>query len=162
MKRTSMLIKFHSLVSEITNSSTELFVGNSDKSLELIKELVGDYLKVYNKQNNCDYTLESICDVDIITEDNVEEWFDIIIDWELPYWIETSDEKPDYFDFDYNDRYKFDELEKAWLDLNSDTVKKSLIGNIVIQGKDDNSIPYELFDVIESLFEKNSHRVHMG
>jgi hypothetical protein len=33
---------------------------------------------------------------------------------------------------------------------------------VVIIGTGDNSIPYELFDAIESLFEKNSHRIHMG
>ena len=35
-------INFHSFVDVITNSSTELFVIDTDKSLELIKEFLQD------------------------------------------------------------------------------------------------------------------------
>jgi len=37
----TFVINIHSFVDVITNSSTEIFVGDSDKSIKLVKEILG-------------------------------------------------------------------------------------------------------------------------
>lgn len=156
-----MLIKNHSFVDVITNSSTELFVGNTDKNISFIEELLLNYLEVYNKSNNTSIdSLESICKVEVINETNIDEWVDTLTGWDLPYWINTDSEQPEYNDFKDWDLY--DKADKEWVRRNFDVIKEGVLGMVVIIGTGDNSIPYELFDAIESLFEKNSHRIHMG
>jgi hypothetical protein len=88
-----VLIKPHSFVDVITNSSTELFVGNTDKNISFIEELLLNYLEVYNKSNNTSIdSLESICKVEVINETNIDEWVDTLTGWDLPYWINTDSE----------------------------------------------------------------------
>ena len=50
MKET-LLLKTHSFVDVITNSSTELFVGESSKSVDFIKEMLLEYLQLHFKYN---------------------------------------------------------------------------------------------------------------
>jgi hypothetical protein len=42
-------MKIHSVIDVITNSSTELFVCNTNKDIEYIKELLQELLDLYNK-----------------------------------------------------------------------------------------------------------------
>lgn len=165
----ALLINFHSFVDVITNSSTELFVGESSKSLEFIKEMILDYLNLHFKYNENYYgfdgTVESICTVEIIDESNLEHWVDQIIGWTVPYWIKTDGKQPNYWDFNRDSETRLDDYNKAdkeWSDKNKDVIREGLLGRIVIQGNGDNDIPYELFDAIESVLDKNSIRIHQG
>ena len=172
MKET-LLLKTHSFVDVITNSSTELFVGESSKSVDFIKEMLLEYLQLHFKYNpdtndyyGWDGTIDSICTVEIIDKENVGDWSDEILGWSVPYWFETEDRKQDYFNFvPENKDNKWDEYEKAdneWKEKNSDEVKKGLMGCIAIQGHGDNQIPNELFESIERVLDKCSHRIHQG
>lgn len=164
-----LLINFHSFVDIITNSSTELFVGESSKSVDFIKEMILDYLNIHFKYNDNHYgfdgTVESICSVEIIDESNIDYWVDNIIEWTTPYWIKTDGEKPDYWSFNRNTELTiedYDKAEKEWVVKNKSAFKEGLLGRIVIKGNGDNEIPYELFDAIERVLDKAAIRIHQG
>ena len=57
MKKILFIIKPHSVIDVITNSSTELFVGKNQSKeniIEMIKEIYPNYLKEYREVKNID------------------------------------------------------------------------------------------------------------
>lgn len=118
-------IKIHSIVDVITNSSSELFICDTNKSLEMIKELLQDMLNLYNKGNNINYKFEDVfCEPKIFTKNDVIYPFDDDYKYIWGYEIEDN------------------------------------IGKIVIESMSDNSIPFELMELIEGIFE--AKRYHLG
>ena len=111
-----LIIKTHSFVDVITNSSTELFVTNGQKSVEQVKELLSKKWDAFSELYNRTEHIDSILTVRLVTaKDN---W------WNKAYGVGT---------------------EK---------------GDIIIISAEDNSIPYEFFDVIEEFFNATSY--HLG
>ena len=169
-KKQLFVIKPHSIIDVITNSSTELFVGTTNKTKEFIEEIIKEYLVVYNKANNTHYNIENILTVTVIDKSNAREWASEILDWEKPYYLKSSYQKrPDYDDYRTPkgnvDWEAYDLASKKWENNISNNISEDLInefiGNVVIQGTEDNSIPYTLFDLIENLFTQ-SCRIHQG
>lgn len=82
-------------------------------------------------------------------------------DYDREYY-RASDEKQKQMDSN-RDRKAEKELEekydKSWLDRNMKELKK-LVGHVCILSKEDNSIPYELFDKIQTAFKAD--RCHLG
>lgn len=122
-----LVIPVHSFVDLITNSSSELFVCNTDKSVEAVKETLIELIKAYNAKEalqpeNHRYLL----DVNRLFDDIFQE----------PYISEGNEDDSDYYDVRANK------------------------GDIIIRSASDNTIPYELFDAIESTFGAN--RYHLG
>jgi hypothetical protein len=117
-------MKIHSMVDVITNSSTEMFICDTDKSLELIKEFLEELLKVYNK----------MFDKYLLFDEVFEE----------PHFMNNEDEEclESYREYGYFKEIKYDKSK------------------IVIEGSTDNSIPYELFGLIEKAF--GAYRIHLG
>ena len=60
--KTIIIINVHSFVDLITNSSTELFVLDVDKSLEVVKDILQEAINLHNKATNTDYKFEDIFD----------------------------------------------------------------------------------------------------
>ena len=52
MKKSKFIIPIHSFVDVITNSSTELFIIDKEKGLEMVKEIVEEGLKKYPSEYN--------------------------------------------------------------------------------------------------------------
>lgn len=52
------VIKPHSFIDVITNSSTELFVCNTDKTIETVKEILNTLIVGYNTRNETNYSLD--------------------------------------------------------------------------------------------------------
>lgn len=67
-----LLISTHSFIDVITNSSTELFMCDTYKTVEQVKDLLKDMLDAYNKSNNTHKKFEDIFGVDIYTKDQYE------------------------------------------------------------------------------------------
>ncbi len=188
----------HSFIDVITNSSSELFVCDIDKSLETVKEMLESYpgLSGYDepwifkvdefikaKENNFERTFMGF-ERDYRYQE-LDGWMyvsnsDIFIIDERKNYIEESDKLVKFID--WHERNKivtdiYNEMEEqvklfpdetpAWW---IDPFKASKYGcnydardydnNIIIQSQDDNSIPYEYFDIIEKHF--NATRIHMG
>ena len=128
--KTLLIIKTHSFVDVITNSSTELFVCDDEKTLEEVKNLLQEKWKLFRE---------------LYDGNPKEDVFDILN-------VELVDKK--YM-------VKVEEARKGewgyWLDGYGVSTKD---GDVHISGNDDNSIPYEFWDVIEKLF--NTTRYHLG
>lgn len=161
-----MLIHPHSIVDVITNSSTELFVGTTDKTKEFIEEIIGEYLSTYTKVHDTSYTIDNILTVTVIDQTNVKEWASNILEWEKPYYFKAAySNKPEYNDYKTQgwaiDWEAYDLAAKEWKANIPEDLINEFIGNVVIQGTADNSITYQLFDLIENLFN-HSCRIHQG
>lgn len=63
-------VKPHSFVDVITNSSTELFTCNTNKSVEMVEELLKELLNTYNKLKDSNLSFENTFIVKIYTEEN--------------------------------------------------------------------------------------------
>lgn len=121
-----LVIPVHSFVDLITNSSSELFVCNTDKSVEMVKEMLVELAKAYNaKEALRPESHRYLLDINRLFDDIFQE----------PY-ISDGDETNAY----------------------DDSVGNK--GDLILRSVSDNTIPYELFDDIESIFGAN--RYHLG
>lgn len=138
MDKKTIAIKIHSFVDVITNSSTELFMCNKKKSVKQVKEVLKDIVNHYNngvkKKLYGEYGKKISIDNFIVR---------IYTKKEYDKHIKENTKYGDYGDWD---GYGYE--------------KKENIGKIIIKGSDDNIIPYELFDMIEDVFDAD--RKHLG
>lgn len=188
-----LLIKTHSIVDVITNSSSELFVCDTDKSIGFIKDALIDLLRQFGESNTPTIPLkfeDCFGDVYVLTEENVDEFIqEYLIGWSyglseyedlgIPVLISWHNYE-DVFEDDtgraekypwhehkiHNEKFENDceaahkEYTDAWLTEHGPTIRKLLIGRIIIEGESDNSIPYELWDKINEMF--NGINYHLG
>ena len=160
------IIKPHSTIDVITNSSSELFICNTDKSAEFVTEVLKEFLSSINKITGFDRSFERCFNPvhKLETENDVRAYLEEMVWWENDY--------PRIYSYDKNitpeerdKRYKEEEIaakefEDKWI---ADEVENNLnkyLGSIVIESASDNSIPFELFDVIEYGF--SAKRYHLG
>jgi len=166
------LIKVHSFIDVITNSSTELFVGNISKSLEEIKEICNDLIAVYNKTNNYNISFKDVFDEPyIIDENNIEDFLETIEGYNdhLPSHFDIEQKlnlkfKYPYYDHkEYNDKLEKIVDEKYQEEYNAikPILKEKYLGNTVLKGTTDNSIPYIIIEFLEEIFGYGS-RIHLG
>ena len=145
------VIKIHSLIDVITNSSSELFICNTEKTLKTVKEfLVLSCGSIGYDFSNCfkePYQL--------VSDDNIEKYLIEYGDW-------FTDVKYDYkSDEPWNIRsVKYNKEYKAWLDKELGKNIENYRNRIIIESLDDNSVPYELWDIIEK--ELSAERYHLG
>ena len=158
--------KFHSLIDVITNSSTELFITEKGKTIDFVKEALSEI------------GASGIGDIYEITEENFEEYFDRVI---IGYGslVDGIPDPPEYFSIRerYDFRYPWEtniefnnaqtdkisvELDDAigeWKEKYYNTLKEEYLGRIVIVGADDNSIPYEIWDVMR--YKLDAINIHL-
>lgn len=117
----AIAINIHSFVDVITNSSTELFVCNTDKSVDMVADILREKLEQFNTLNDTNHTFEETFEYPYI------------------YTQEMCDKAGEY----------------AWGYENQGNV-----GKIIIESASDNTIPYEMWDLIDRLFDTNRH--HLG
>jgi len=117
----SIAVDIHSFVDIITNSSTELFVCDTKKSIEQVEEILREKLKHFGTLWDRDYVFEEVFQPPFI------------------YTQEMLDKSEKY-------RWEYEVQDN--------------VGKIIITGTDENSIPYEMWDVINSLFEATNF--HLG
>jgi len=174
MKKQVISINLHSFVDLITNSSTELFVCDTKKSIEAIKSLLVDMLELYNKVHEEDLKFEDVFgDIYQGEIDYENAW--IFLEYYFAESIlldkidkQARQELPDFDNYhsitETEPRYKimerFDKNQRAWIDKYKKQIDEILNKKILIFGALSNSIPFELFDMIESVF--NAKRIHLG
>ncbi len=210
-----LVINTQSFVDVITNSSSELFICNSDKSVTLVEDILRDMLDSFNKEessnlnfSDCFGTISIIKSIDdasgisyfsgmpatyedaldakrkdilcsefrsnnkelvTILSANYFELRDKAMQYatnelirikreltlaelnndkpNLPDWWETGVVKKNNDWSDWDGSTDFDYIEKYF-------------NKLLIFSKEDNSIPYELFDKIEDVF--SAERLHLG
>lgn len=119
-KKIMFVIHPHSVVDVITNSSTELFVIDTNKSVNIVREILQEAIDLHNKAS------ETSCEFNDIFKEPRFNFGKVIIEG-------------------YEDYFKSD---------NSDA--------IIVEGSFDNSIPYWMFEFIESVFGYSTERFHLG
>ncbi len=55
-----IIINIHSMVDIITNSSTELFVLDTEKSVEVVKEILEEAIRLHNTANNVNLKFDDV------------------------------------------------------------------------------------------------------
>ncbi len=186
--RKAILVETHSLVDVITNSSSEIFVCDTDKSILFVKTFLENALETYNMGSGSNiHFKEAFKEPYKIDESNLDEFIEnIVIDWHFTPWnwdvprINSRwDHKEKYFkekgleykypwdqNRDYNNGIEKEAEEvwekyfEDWKSVNIPKIKEKVIGNIVIESRCDNTIPYPLFDLIENVL--NAERQHLG
>lgn len=174
-------IKTHSFIDIITNSSSELYVCDKNSSIEAIKELLDKLCFRY--RTSYEYVFAPLY---IIDESNIDSFIkEYIIGWgvQLPgydmevsnYWTTyhmLEDKYPLKYPYNENEEYnknQYDlrrkednEIEQRDIEsIKNDPIKmQQLMGTICIFSVDDNSIPYEMMEDMEGLF--NANRYHLG
>lgn len=137
MKKFLILPKIHSCLDIITNSSTELFVCNKKKELSEVKEILIEIIEGWKK----------ICKSDPDYEFEFE--FDKMFD--EPYIYTRENYEIDKANFK-------NEAEFARWSYGYEIEEN--IGRIIIRSQTDNSIPYELWDKINDIFDAKNY--HLG
>ena len=156
--KTLLVIHPHSFVDVITNSSSELFVIKDKKSANIVIDAIEDLLKINNKTNEDKTTYkEAIGSVKtVMTEEEAIEIFVKYNFYMLNNFsaLEQLMRNPEY------KHYEDDEIRSMVKEGKVDYKKYVKVGDIVVLSKDDNSIPYEVIQAIEGMF--NCERYHLG
>lgn len=85
-KKVIFVIHPHSIIDVITNSSTELFVIDTDKSVETIKEILQEAINLHNKTLGTLYTFNEVFEEPKFNKGKV-----VIDGWEDYYQSKHSD-----------------------------------------------------------------------
>jgi len=149
---TLVVISPHSFVDIITNSSSELFVCETKKSLDMVKEIMED-IKSENPDKDCDYVDPYLLE----TEDDVQEFLmnykEFLALDEIYFPEYTRDKK------EYDRRWKqYEKDMKNW--VKKEVKSKKWEGKIIIVTEESNSIDYRLFEEINDIFHATNY--HLG
>lgn len=207
MKKDTLILNIQSFVDVITNSSSELFICDTDKSIETVREILNDISKSYGGSSFDSYgsisVVDGINDTGSFVDDLPQTRADAIIDRRRrileDMFHDAKDvpgiDKAKWSQLSWTDR---DRLTKEWVDSRflayqresklSDVVgekptmpdwwdnleeyksdlrfrsygalkwKEQYLGRIIITSDSDNSIPSDVMDEIESMF--NAERYH--
>jgi hypothetical protein len=121
----AIAINLHSFVDVITNSSSELFVCNTDKAVETVESILREKLIQFNTLHDRNYVYEDCFD---------------------PVYIYTQEMHTEGGSGPYGHGWDYE--------------NQNNVGKLIIQSACDNTIPYDMFDLIEGLFDANRH--HLG
>lgn len=193
-----LVVRLHSIADVVTNSSSELFIGNSDFSEPLIYAWLEDLAKVAGCHHGigrvrCIQGVEGLKTA--LQENNwymfgeysqntgrslMFKFWDYSKYGNLPE-PENLPQKPGDIDYNLlrslpqeearemsNAHY---EAEQAWqeevtaahlkiIDDNKEKFEDGMLGVVILESSSDNSVPYEMFDMIEAKF--NAERIHLG
>lgn len=160
----------HSFVDVITNSSSELFIGKAKNDSDIIKDLLQEMLDLYNKTSEYQYDFDSCFGyIGTIGEKRgLESLLDTFFYHGVPYGLRKL--LPSFPEYKYSNNSDLSyseqrEIEKKRMEEYKNNLSSKVLKEInsffYIESNSYNSIPYELFDMIENLF-KDSGRLHLG
>ncbi|KKQ99975.1 MAG: hypothetical protein UT24_C0019G0015 [Candidatus Woesebacteria bacterium GW2011_GWB1_39_12] len=194
------IIPIHSIIDITTNSSSELFICNTQKTEEEVKEFlealgqaVGQWhgMGEIRSGNGVGDLLKEIHSIHIVYWDNgsLGSLIGQFVHWDAdpklkspaPFWQYEDLEPPiksmrtDWRDMPIEEKRKQwdeearqrDELEDAkwieidqWFEENREVLEQHVGHFICAESEDDNSVPYDLFNVIETRL--HGIRLHLG
>ena len=128
-----LIISPQSVVDVITNSSSELFVCDTDKSLAFVKEILEGLVELYVKSEHAND--------DEYRNTRFDQFFDEPVIGSGGHWI-VGDR---YYTYHYDGQ-----------PLTADDIE----GKIILESAGDNTIPWAMNDFIEQVF--NARRIHIG
>ncbi len=153
-----IIVKPHSTIDVITNSSSELFICKTNKTVKQVKEILEELLKLYNKMSGAEYTFEQ-CFGGVYQLENKSEVLDYLM--EISIYEVGLDFSGYQHKTTYEEKAKMQERkENDWINKEYNNNLDKYLNSVIIKSAFDNSIPYELFDLIEIGF--NAKRYHLG
>lgn len=180
MKQIIILEEFHSVIDVITNSSTELFIADTDKSVAAIEEFLLSLSKVLDIHSSC-----GVGEIYEINEENILDFvnsYNYYIDHLIPYTMKDSfDFKYEYYTkkgWDYQEWRNKDadqellkkhseeswdayvKYKKSFLNKHKNDFLKALKGKTILVGSGDNSIPYSVWEILRD--KLNAVNIHCG
>lgn len=175
MRQLVIIEPFHSVIDVITNSSTEIFITDKNQNVETIKEFLDELTEltgklhgvgeiyeldehnIYEFVRSNSFYLNFGFNASIPDEWNYDSIYFISKGWsKVPYGQRTEEDKAHY-----QEAYDaFDRDFKAVVEKNMDHLKSEWLGRIIIEGRDDNSIPYSIWEIINDKF--NARNIHLG
>lgn len=139
-------LHLHSISDVITNSSSEMFVCDTNKTIERVRKDLESMLKCFNETNDMDYSFDDV--------------------FEVPRRA-TKEDQDSAITYDTYRKEQLESLKKDGLSMiaialgNDKEGKIPTVGKtVIIQSESDNTIPYELFEQIERTFKAS--RYHLG
>lgn len=210
----AIVIRFDSVVDVITNSSSELFICKTNKSLATVEELLGEMIDEHNenilKGEGEDYKYyrdlspedlkrslvdkEMVFDTPFCVGDNLELFIDrhVSFGWEYHKYAplrkafvgdvdeliwelcndgtfiksynyknrELPDDDPKKINAETSAKYQREKRKEFLVNNNTPEVLARLKNFIIIESLDENTIPYALYDKINSTF--NGRNWHLG
>jgi hypothetical protein len=149
-----LIFKPHSVIDVITNSSSEIFVCETNKTVERVKEILQELLNIYNKKWK-DENPES-------RDLEFDNCFGSIYKIETRGQVNTLLDELGWYNSDWGGDLYEDAQKSArnWAEKEGKENFNKYLGSIVIESAMDNTIPSELFDIIEHGF--NAKRTHLG
>ena len=176
-----LILPIHSAADIITNSSSELFVCNTQKTEQDIRDMLGLLSQVVGDDGVGDIRVLSgvkgfMQALDEIT-DYTDNGFNSLINNFVPYNVlktiggypkfnfdSSYHPKPQVMSWDDFSNERESKKSQALLEIENWIIDNNLenyFGTItLIESRDDNSIPFELFDILES--QLNAVRYHLG
>jgi hypothetical protein len=141
-----LLIDTHSFIDVITNSSTELFVCDTDKTIDEIKKML-QYMNIEWAEIRWPYERELIISKykEHIYEHISKRGYTVS---RIPLSVLTDDE-----------RKKLKNWNKDYIEIRYWYEKKINDKTIIIESESDNSIDYEDFEKIEDVFNASSYHL---
>lgn len=167
--KTLFLVRHQSFIDVITNSSSEIFLCDTKKSLDFVETFLKESLNTYAENGGSPRAYEDVFErVYQIDESNVDEFIeDYVIEWGVfPSDLKGIEAPPDYYSYyrTYRDfetgNAAFEKAKSAWKTNHYDKTRTALLGMIVIRDCGDNTIPSDMFSIIE--FTLNAERRHLG
>ena len=159
-----IIINAHSFIDVITNSSSELFVLDTTKSVDAVKEVLQEMLKYWNEMAAKGFFGDHYIKNERYALGDTKMEPEPIKTWDGTFgnvYIYTKElYEADAASLEkYRKEYKRkdSDFEPGW-----GYEKKENIGKIFIESESDNSIPHEMFDWIESAFGYRTNRYHLG
>jgi hypothetical protein len=173
------IIPIESSSSVITNSSSEIFICNTSKSKEEVESMLDTICSTLDQDKGCSiksgYGKEDLLKEILGILDYVEYYgINSILSLFIPYTEKGS--YPSLLKHDFNSTRNLTSEEywehrtaletnnteniTSWFEQNSVLLDKYVKDFIVIDSDSDNSIPYDIFDLIERRL--NGVRYHLG
>ena len=122
-----LVIETHSFIDVITNSSTEIFICDTDKTLDAVNEILHELIDNHNRLAKHSDKISPLVFENVFQEPYI-------------YTKEMWEKNKDEFSWGYE---------------NEDNV-----GKLMIKSQSDNSVPYDMWDTINTIFD--AHNEHLG
>lgn len=140
--------KFEFITDIITNSSSELFVCNTDKTIEAVKEVLQVMLDTYNEVVDSSLSFDN-CFGEVGYVKDLPGLVETYVDYKTPWNC--------LYDWGTIEYQKWQAQQRVQL---LERLPDDFSNHVMICSRSDNTIPYELFRLIETAF--NAERTHLG
>jgi len=179
-----LLIRLGASLDIVTNSSSEVFICDTNKDAQTIRSYLGEVLSIYNETydreclfpevfgdifvSNVDVTKYGVPDDSehglLALTYGTQEYEDFEKEHENKgdYWEKYKETRSKVFDYFKNINNISDD-DTQQLDLISEALSWGYIvkkGDIIVYSASDNSIPWEVMNIVEDML--NANRIHLG